>query len=135
MSLKTWKEEFYPIPADSSRATKTEISALRHGIRKWKGLTRENLRKHGIKSFNFYSIFGNEVFIRETGNPERLYIRANSCALCQRHDAENRVSCRECSAYRCTDPYIAFINHRNPEKMIKWLKECLERELARGKKE
>lgn len=39
MSLETWKEEFYPIPADEV----PESQALAHSLRKWEGLRKENL--------------------------------------------------------------------------------------------
>lgn len=33
MSLKTWKAEFYPVPA----GTTTNVEACKHSLRKWRG--------------------------------------------------------------------------------------------------
>ena len=44
MSLKTWKEEFYPVPASGSRLQKKNDAALvEHALLKWEGLSRKNL--------------------------------------------------------------------------------------------
>lgn len=40
MSLKTWKLEFYPVEA----STVSKEDALDHSLRKWEGLTEENLK-------------------------------------------------------------------------------------------
>lgn len=72
MSLKTWQEEFYPIPAD-----KTEFGdALDHSLRKWEGTTPGNLAKHGVK------LNGPEL-----SDSDGYYMRLNSdsCALCHWH--------------------------------------------------
>lgn len=44
MSLETWKEEFYKIPAEEC----IKEQALDHSITKWEGLRPENLQKHGL---------------------------------------------------------------------------------------
>ena len=46
MSLKTWKKEFYP--KEAIDAIKTELMATKHSLRKWRGLTKANLKKHGL---------------------------------------------------------------------------------------
>ena len=46
MSLLTWMKEFYPTPADSLQAQKAPAA---HSLKKWQGLTRDNLRKHKVK--------------------------------------------------------------------------------------
>lgn len=43
MSLITWKAKFYPEPAN---ARMSKRDALLHSLRKWEGLTKENLKKH-----------------------------------------------------------------------------------------
>ncbi len=47
MSLATWKAEFYPFTAEKCAAEFPE-EALDHSIRKWEGLSPENLKKHGV---------------------------------------------------------------------------------------
>lgn len=74
MSLKTWKAEFYPTPCNS---VVTSASAIRHSLRKWQGLTPENLEKHGC-----CMSYGDEA-IKDVEDPEEsLEINASSCSLC-----------------------------------------------------
>ena len=79
MSIKSWKAEFYPYPASKflslHRNIDITIRALKHSLQKWRGLTKENLEKHGLyaeghniyKSDNYKSVFS---------------VDAYSCALC-----------------------------------------------------
>jgi len=46
MTIKTWKEEFYKVKP-SKRMSKVE--AIQHSLLKWQGLTKSNLKKHGVK--------------------------------------------------------------------------------------
>jgi hypothetical protein len=48
MSIESWKEEFYPEPASGKFVKRTDLSACRHSLRKWRGLTKENLQRHGL---------------------------------------------------------------------------------------
>ena len=54
MSLKTWKEEFYSVPA-SKLARSSVIKCLEHSILKWRGLFPSHLKRHKV------SLNGNEV--------------------------------------------------------------------------
>ena len=51
MSLKTWKKEFYPISA--SRVRKDAIAAIEHSLRKWRGLTKDQMKRHGVGVSNY----------------------------------------------------------------------------------
>lgn len=73
MSLKTWKAEFYPIDANSPKATATPIAAIEHSLRKWRGLTAENLKRHEI-------VKDGQSIESERGG--RLVIADQSCSLC-----------------------------------------------------
>lgn len=44
MSAKSWKEEFYPIPASKTK----KKDALAHSLQKWRGLTDSAVHKHGL---------------------------------------------------------------------------------------
>lgn len=46
MSIGTWNKEFYPTEPNK---TLSRLEAAKHSLRKWKGLTKRNLEKHGIK--------------------------------------------------------------------------------------
>lgn len=80
MSLKTWKEEFYPVPATSCK----KEDALIHSLNKWRGLLYGSLVKHnvGIKLLHSTTVV---EYIDTTSNylgDEILRINGNSCALC-----------------------------------------------------
>ncbi len=77
MSISTWKKEFYPTPA--SRCSKK--NALAHSLRKWEGLLKKNLRKHGVTWDDAWGL------LNKSGD---------SCALCMRHRA--CVGCPICVA-------------------------------------
>ena len=140
MSIKSWKNEFYPIAA--SRVAKK--NALAHSLKKWKGLTRENLVKHKLmychryihegKSFRFTKPF--------------MEIDGGSCACCHHWIGKSRsgafnIFCQECpllkarGGFRCDqstdyngdDPYGAFINNGNPNPMIKLIKLAINKNL------
>lgn len=132
MSLKTWKKEFYPIDADET--TKKEAAA--HSLRKWKGLTRENLRKHGL--------YRNGRAIREAGDPwgydlegkpTIMYMDADSCALCHHFmwaDADVCVACPLAKVLGGTpcdrgeqSPFRAFERMGRPAKMINALEKTV----------
>lgn len=91
MSAKSWLEEFYPKTArDVARmkldAERKAIEATAHSLQKWKGLTANNLIRHGckIESGNVFDCDYNLV----------LAINSESCALCACY------SCDECPLKR-----------------------------------
>lgn len=120
MSLETWKKEFYFIDA---RAVPVE-QAVEHSLRKWIGLRRENLDKHGV------SIEGKRIY----GEDGRLFISESSCALCWYYIENHCCHCplyavlgRPCDSSRSA-PYQQFIFDRNPEPMICALSEIYEQD-------
>ncbi len=125
MSLATWKKEFYPVPADKVNKNK----AVDHSLRKWKGLTRTNLRKHGVKQ---NTEDGRSIFAKDGV----FGITTESCALCK-HYFESDGKCPKCPlsivrggiscdaaslrGINTSDPYGKF-RKGNPQPMISWLK-------------
>ena len=73
MSLQTWMDEFYPTPAQKFP---TELEAVEHSLRKWKGLTKENLEKHSVVHCRFS--------IRDDAHVQ-LDIDSTTCALRVQH--------------------------------------------------
>lgn len=77
MSLASWKKEYYPTPASS---IKTDSGAVAHSIRKWKGLSKQAMKKHGIEWGAAYAT------VHEPDNVSRYFeISEKSCALCVLH--------------------------------------------------
>lgn len=71
MSLSTWKEKYYPIPANKTEREE----ALDRSIGKWEGLTETALKKHGLEVI--------DGDLREIEDPAEIFdIDSDSCALC-----------------------------------------------------
>lgn len=130
MSLKTWKEEFYPIPA-----IKVEMgAAVDHSITKWSGLRPENLKKHHVVT-NEYGIFDESSETSADGVIQQLPINSDSCALCWYYI--NR-ECIHCPLYLVRDetpcdrrmdgetigPFPHYVDTGDPEPMIDWLEKA-----------
>ena len=128
MSLKTWKEEFYPIEPSSTFSKK---EAIEHSILKWTGLLPENMSKHNLQ-VRVGSII-------DIPNAESLSIDTTTCALCRLFyiEDDNGDICEDCPLMdyldmRCDDtenedgsPYGEFCETGNPEKMISSLRGAL----------
>ena len=117
MSLQTWMDEYYPVPAEQA----TSGQAAEHPLKKWRGLELPILEKHGLKI--------EDVFITDGENS--LGIDQNSCALCQQYLEEYSGGnpCIKCPLYRylgqsCdsfNEPYDDWVNYEDPEPMIRAL--------------
>lgn len=134
MSLQTWIDEFYPQDARQVSLL-SDKDMLNHAIRKWSGLTQDNLEKHNV--------FKNgDARIEDLSTTEDFYIAAETCALCEAYlndhdyDDDNK-RCRQCPLSKYRDgfpcdvakydetysPYIMWKKTGDPADMIKLLKE------------
>ncbi len=73
MSLKTWKEEFYPVKAED---VKPGLDSIEHSLTKWKGALPENLKRHACR-YSFHHI---------DDDKQAFKFDDFTCALCQNHD-------------------------------------------------
>ena len=113
MSLETWKQEFYPIPAGEVPVDQ----AAEHSLRKWIGLRPENLTRHGVSSYG-RSLIDDE-------RQDLLAIDGESCALCVHH-LDNFAGCPRCPLCLhlggpCDlkgQPYHVFLHTGDPKPMI-----------------
>jgi hypothetical protein len=81
MSLKSWKEEFYPVSA--KRCGGSDLKRVQHSLQKWRGLTKANLQKHGVKYCGGDIV---EDVYKDCNWEETLfYVDATSCALCVKY--------------------------------------------------
>ena len=136
MSLKTWKQEFYPKPA--SRVAKK--NAIKASLLKWQGLRPENLVKHDMVV--------SHGFVHETEDDEKeFWIGGEDCPLCVHYNvpeecrspercgdcplviAETAMSPRgePCDYWTAdrTPPYGRWSKHKDPEPMIALLEAAL----------
>lgn len=128
MTLETWKQEFYPVPA--SEVAKEE--AGNHGLQKWIGLRHDNLLKHQVVLDEF-SVCEDYDNLDIDGEYEYLDIDGESCALCEHYFMSGNSSsfCVKCPLYfglghkRCDQgkksPYAIWLDTHNPEPMIEAL--------------
>lgn len=134
MSLATWQVEFYPTPAAGTAVTDAAI----HSLRKWRGLTCENLSRHDVRRGAFGSIEDVDG---------HFPISTETCALCSHfwEDVEDYDYCDEdhhcgdCPLARarggiaCDDeregetcsPYQAWVERGDPQPMILWLEQAM----------
>jgi len=140
VSLKTWKVEFYPVPADQV----SKADALDHSIRKWEGLTKINLKKHGL------IVDGTELSEHGNADSESFFVDAESCALCANYQHRTGVgvgwSCGECPLFllrggmccesvgrELSSPFDKFDARNDPIPMLNLLKRAKVRGAIRGK--
>lgn len=102
MSLGSWKAEFYPLDAKACERK----DALAHSLRKWEGLSRKNLKKHGV--VRTWMVDQRLVVCGDSG--ELLPIDSSSCALCQ-HFIVKESSCKGCPVYEAGHGCETFSSH------------------------
>lgn len=120
MSLQSWKKEFYPVPADEVY----KKGALAHSLQKWMGLTKEALRKHGLRH---KEVGGVSAIIDKSGH--RLLIDSTSCALCLWYPGCSGCPIQDVRGERCDrekgghrTPYDWWTKKYNPRPMLALLK-------------
>lgn len=136
MTVESWKEEFYPIEAD--RCPKEE--AIQHSLRKWSGLTENNLLKHEVKVDGARAIAGGAYVLPMNANGLRgnhyVEIDSRSCSLCHHY---NQGDCSACpiTFYKqsekmdtnqweqCSTEYLHWRRVKDPHPMIELLKNTL----------
>lgn len=147
MSMETWKKEFYPIDASKT----SENGALAHSLRKWKGLTRASLKKHGlVKGSDYlnYIVFQKDQINEYTCGVDgvdgvdsdnyEFKVTDETCALCHHYRiddldcgkcplllANNNKPCDESMRYNRSSPYESFLEHDNPKPMIRLLEKAI----------
>jgi len=87
MSLTTWKQEFYTTPATTPQ---DKLSAIEHSLKKWRGLTKENLERHQVAK-------NNKFIFDIKDKTDALLIAGSSCALCCLYYLDG---CEGCPLYR-----------------------------------
>lgn len=134
MSLESWKREFYPVPAPRAK----EWKAAAHSLRKWIGLSRANLKRHGLEKAD-----GSHM-IKQRGGGLMMH-GTETCALCcQYDDGTEENSCGPCPLYaaldndKCAgdknDVYGKWLHRGHAGPMIRALRKAVKIEAARGKK-
>lgn len=119
MSLETWKKEFYPVDAKNV----SEDEAIRHSLRKWRGLTKENLEKHDLEKIG--------KTILEKAIVDKFHVDGYTCSLCNFY-VDDR--CTDCPLYKLRSstpcdigslsPYRIWVENDDPQPMIALLEQA-----------
>jgi hypothetical protein len=87
MSIETWKKEFYPVTAD--KCPKNKKAALRHAFKKWRGLLKKNLRRHGLIRQGSWIGSKHDLAITKYISSGILVIDGDTCALCKMYEDDD----------------------------------------------
>ena len=127
MSIVTWKSEFHQIDATAVPAKE----ATEHSLKKWRGLTPQNLEKHGLESTPIGNLMDVEASMVV------FSVNARTCALCQIFfdDTKNiGDTCDSCPLFEqlghsCdfngSAPYSKWQKDKDPFPMIEALEKIL----------
>ena len=127
MSLRSWKREFYPVPAE--RVAKDRSVA--HSLKKWIGLLPRNIRRHNLR----LKLGLDNTVPKLIGKDGSMNIGGDTCSLCEHYQEFGDKLCVECplaqarGGHRCDkciprerhSPYGEFSVSKDPLPMIGWL--------------
>lgn len=116
MSIESWKQEFYPVPAEE--AATGNVAALKHSIVKWHGLRPENLDKHNVTPVGTH-------YIGTTENDSEELAGSGSCALCVLVSDTCAVCVLTEVNSTCGESWHLWVYKRDPEPMIAQLEHAL----------
>jgi len=127
VSLKTWKEEFYPIPAYECK----EEDALEQSLNKWIGLRKKNIDKHELvidSSGDLQGKGGEFVIDDESCSLCKFYLHRfdnekEDCVRCPLYKSNNNVSCGE--GYDSPHSTYCYSLDHDPEPMIRLIKKAI----------
>ena len=127
MSLDTWCKEFYGEGDVGKRG------AVAHALRKWRGLTKANMKKHAIVRDGGWI---QDVDFVHTSASSVFRIDDSSCALCRhylKYDDDDDDDCTMCPLLehlgrpcfkgkgKSKSPYFLFLDTGNAMPMIRAL--------------
>lgn len=96
MSIKTWMAEFYPVTAEV--AVRRGDDPVTHSLRKWRGLTDDNLAKHNLVRVNC------RIQPQTPGSFAVAFaVDDTTCALCVAHLYRDTGGCNGCPLYALRD--------------------------------
>ncbi len=132
MSLESWKQLYYPIPADEA-AKFSPVEIIQHSLTKWRGLRTAARDNHNVW-FNEANILV-DATTATTGS--HLTVTGLTCSLCSKyydHSADDEViACRSCplaqlgaSGTDCFTEYRLWRTTHDPEPMIALLERALQ---------
>ena len=121
MTLKAWKEKYYPKEASKDMTT---MQALDHSILKWSGLSKATLDSFALTRHRF--------LVDEDNEGDLFVVGINTCALCVKFiyekcwgcplfEVRGHTPCCEELGDEQVSPYDKFTVNGNPRPMLRWL--------------
>lgn len=132
MSLGTWKEEFYPIPANACK----KKDSLAHSLQKWIGFRKANLKKHRVR------FVCNQLVDNLNRSKQFSAAGLGSCALCTYHYGDMCIDCplliarKNVKCFKSNSiemsPYSAHIKKGDPNPMIRLIRKAIKQSKKKG---
>ena len=123
MSIKSWKEKFYPVEAS---APKTMLDALKHALRKWKGLYPSILKEYGLKIGDETNLVGKDgTFPLDTDTCAVCVAVEVKCKICPLYEVRG-MKCDVPSTWDMPSPYSSLTEYGDPIPMIGLLHEAID---------
>jgi hypothetical protein len=129
MSIETWKEKFFHVPADAP-SLDTALKRLDHSIRMWVGFRKKSLEKHDLAKAFRWIVPKQKLASIMVDGVDGDFTPAENSALCEAYFKRVRLgefSCKKCplsdfTANRnCGKEFEAFVFDNDPEPMISLL--------------
>lgn len=120
MSVSSWRGEFYPLSAFQA----TGCNPIEHSVLKWRGLSKENLVKHGLVADMEMVCITEPVSSMKRKIGDCFMISDYTCALCALTDncsqcALSIFACAECNQH--DSPWLMFLKTGDPQPMVEAL--------------
>ena len=123
MTLDAWKKEFYFV--DACLTIDNDIEATRASLKKWRGLTPENLDKHSLTK--------DGIVLKGLDSLTQFRINCENCSLCIRtyDEEEDESDCNLCPISRlpetadCIHEFTQWANTGDAQPMIELLEKTL----------
>jgi len=121
MSMKTWRDKYYPVEAFKV----PKADAVEHSYRKWLGARPKNLKQHGL--------YRDGDRVLEIGGKSEFCFNIFTCSLCYHYMDATAVECVTCPltivlGYPCDEyinsPFLKWSLTGDPEPMIKALRKA-----------
>lgn len=141
MSIESWKEEYYPLPAEEllvePSSTTSAICAIKHSLHKWEGLRSDALAKHGLRveQRGMFDIHSGKCLFTIDNSSCTLCLNF-TCIECPLAITRGGVACdHRWNGPQTLNVWEVFIEKSDPEPMIVDLAYTLKRWQALAEEE
>lgn len=122
MSMQTWLQEFYPVPA-CDLINSSPLEQAEHALLKWTGVLPENLAKHNIAKYICDNKIGDAA--------EQFRLITDVCVWCLKYYYSRRCDGCPLNHVNClmdNSVYLKWMTFEDPIPMIEEIKKVVENE-------